>query len=114
MKWIGLKLQSVMDEEKRAVIDKKHAFAVNYETFFFATLEEKQEFGVDIVAYCGPLTDPVNKQRFQPYEKSPRYDLGDHPYFFLTESNRAEFSKSPEQFTAPKFPMLKIKQMESS
>jgi YHS domain-containing protein len=96
-----------MDEERRAVIDKKHALAVNYETFFFADLEEKQRFGENIVEYCGLLTDPVEKKRFRPNESSPRYDVGDHPYFFLSESNRAEFVADPGGFTSPRFQMMK-------
>jgi YHS domain-containing protein len=103
-----------MDEETPAIIDKKHTLAVNYETFFFASLDEKQRFGEDIVDYCGLLTDPVSKQRFRPYEESPRYDLGDHPYFFLSEANRARFAETPGQFTAPKFPMLEMAPIESS
>jgi YHS domain-containing protein len=104
-----MKLPSAMDETRQALVNKKTTVVVNYEIFFFADKEERQQFEENIVEYCGLLTDPVAKKRFRPNQTSPRYDYQERAYFFLSQTNRAEFEANPEVYARPKFAMMSPK-----
>lgn len=85
------------------MLDASHRIRVNYETYFVADAAERKQFLADPLDYCGPVTDPVSKQRFRPDASSPRFDYAGTPYFFLDPGHMARFAAAPDSFTAPRF-----------
>jgi YHS domain-containing protein len=103
---LEIELASFMDETKPAVLDAEHRTFVNYEIYFFADAGELTEFEKDPLQYCGLLTDPVSKKRFQPGKSSPTLTFRGQPYYFLTAENRSAFIAKPSTYALPQFGML--------
>jgi YHS domain-containing protein len=59
---------------------------VNGEIYRFAGAATLARFRRDPVRWCGILRDPVSGVRFIPRRGARRVDLGDGPYFFMTDS----------------------------
>lgn len=71
---------------------------VNHEIFYFSDASALASFRKDPTRYCGPVTDPVTRQRFQPSRGSPRYDFGGRPYFFVDRLTLRTFVAIPDSF----------------
>ena len=60
---------------------------VNGEIYRFANPSTRARFQRDPVRWCGILRDPVTGLRFFPSHRSPRLDLTESPYFFVSDSS---------------------------
>jgi hypothetical protein len=94
-----------MDSTKLAVLDKEHSTRIGYETFFFADLDAKKKFDLNMARYCGAVTDPVTKQRFVPGDASPHMYSGACEFFFESDSTRRVFAMMPMDFMDPAYHM---------
>lgn len=101
LKEIGTELSCAMGGGLQARIDARLSTRVNHETFFFSMPAAKRKFRRNPVKYCGLLTDPVTKVRFQPNKKSPRQDWNGRPYFFSSAESAARFAVDPEMYAEP-------------
>jgi YHS domain-containing protein len=105
---LGVAVPDLIDPSRPAVLDVAHRSFVNYETFFFADEGDKKRFDADPTASCGPLTDPVTKQRFRPASDAPRSRFDGRAYLFLNEENKATFDKAPEAFARPNYDSIDV------
>jgi YHS domain-containing protein len=64
---------------------------VNGEIYRFSRPTTLARFRRDPARWCGILRDPVTGVRFIPSHGSPRLDLAQGPYFFLSDSTRQAF-----------------------
>ena len=64
---------------------------VNGEIYRFAGPATLARFRRAPLRWCGILRDPVSGVRFVPDALSPRFDMADGPYFFVTDSTRRAF-----------------------
>ena len=103
---LGVSVPDFFDSTKAAVLDFGTRSRVNYETFFFADQNEKTRFDADPTQYVGFLVDPVNKMRFQPSAKSPRFDYRKLPFFFSSDSTRALFAATTDIFAVARGRMM--------
>jgi YHS domain-containing protein len=105
---LGITIPDLIDPKRLAVLDATHRTFVNFETFFFASEDDKRRFDADPTGSCGILTDPVTKTRFRPSHGSPRGSYADRLYVFLDEASRAAFDRDPEAFARPNYDKLVI------
>lgn len=103
---LGVDVPDLMDSTRKAVLEFATRSRVNFETFFFADVSEKQQFDADPTQYAGRIVDPVNKVQFQPTEKSPRFDFNNRPFFFSSDSTRAAFAAQPDSFPVSRGRMM--------
>lgn len=101
----GLTLDSYLDPRRKAVIDTEHCVRLNWESFFFADLWERERFLDDVVTYCGLLTDPVSRRRFRPTQESPRFSHAGVRYFFESADTREQFEAEPDKYRLPGWKM---------
>lgn len=101
----GLAFDSYLDPRRKAVVDAEHCVRINWESFFFADLWERERFLDDVVAYCGLLTDPVSRRRFRPTQESPRSAHAGVRYFFESDGTREQFEVEPEKYRLPGWKM---------
>lgn len=104
---LGITLPGAVDSTRAAVLDAAHRIRINYETYFVSDLEARNQFLQDPLRYCGPVTDPVSKERFRPNRSSPHFEYDGTPYYFLDPAHLARFAAAPDSFTAPSFFMGK-------
>ena len=71
---------------------------VNGEIYRFARGLTRARFRRHPVRWCGILRDPVTGVRFIPTPGSPRFDLADSPYFFVSDSSRRAFQSDTTRF----------------
>jgi YHS domain-containing protein len=72
---------------------------VNGEWYRFADPGTLARFRRRPALYCGLLRDPVTGMRFRPTARSPRTDPKEGgPYFFTSDSTRAEFLRDPKRY----------------
>lgn len=105
---LDVELTCAMVEGADAVVNKNHGTWVNHELFFFSSASEKDEFLKQPERFCGILTDPVTRERFEPNELSPRLDHEGRPYFFLSEGSLSRFAATPDSFAVPSGRMVKM------
>jgi YHS domain-containing protein len=103
---LGVTVPDLLDTTRAAVLDFSTRSRVNFETFFFADPDEKKRFDADPTKYTGLLVDPVNKVRFQPSAKSPRFDFKNRPFFFSSDSTLAKFVAAPDSFAVSRGRMM--------
>jgi YHS domain-containing protein len=103
---LGVSVPDFFDSTRAAVLDFGTRSRVNYETFFFAERAEKTKFDADPPRYVGFLVDPVNKVRFHPSAKSPRFDYNNRPFFFSSDSTHAQFAATPDSFAVARGRMM--------
>ncbi len=71
---------------------------VNGEIYRFSGPRTLRAFRRRPALYCGLLRDPVTGMRFLPTARSPRCEWDGGPYFFTSDSSRAEFLRSPKKY----------------
>ena len=108
---LEIELSSMLNHEVAAVVDNDHMVQLNYESFFFASEDEVRQFSESPTEYCGPITDPVSKQRFIPIDSSPSAVFNNRTFYFLSEDNLEMFVAMPDSFALAGFKMMKM-QME--
>lgn len=101
----GILLDSYLDPRRSAIMDAEHCVRLNWESYFFADLWERERFLDDPVNYCGLLTDPVSRQRFRPTTDSPRLLHEDVRYYFESSATRDIFEAEPEKYRLPTWKM---------
>ena len=104
---LEIALPCVVADNGAAVINADHRSHVNWEIFFFSNEERKSMFDEDPIRYCGLITDPVSKERFQPTEASPRFDYRGRPYFFASQATVGSFKSMPDALANPHHKMKK-------
>jgi len=108
---LEIELSSMLNHEETAVVDNDHMVRLNYESFFLASEDEVRQFSESPTDYCGPLTDPVSKQRFVPIDSSPSAVFNNRTFYFISKDNRKTFVAMPDSFALAGFKMMKM-QME--
>lgn len=103
---LGVILPCAMVEGENAVLDPAHRSFVNHEIFFFSTPEQKEIFDTAPQDYCGLITDPVSRSRFNPTKANPRQDYMERPYFFESDETLALFAATPDSFVVPMLRMV--------
>ncbi len=71
---------------------------VNGEIYRFSSRRTLRQFERAPARWCGLVRDPVTGLRFHPDARSPRAEWDGGPYFFLSDSTRAVFLRSPKSF----------------
>ena len=104
---LGIDVPCAILPDSGGVLDVSHRSLVNWEVYFFSSLEAKERFDHNPTRFCGLVTDPVTMSRFRPTASSARADHNGRPYFFADASNLAMFSKSPDSFAQPNPKMKK-------
>ncbi len=97
--------QCVVSPHRNAVVDADHRIFVNHEVFYVAGEDERERFVADPLKYCGILTDPVTRQRFEPTSSCPRLDHAGRMFYFLSDSTETVFASDPEMYAYPKYGM---------
>ena len=105
MNALELEVPCAVEGNRNAVIDSDHRAYVNYEVYFFSGIRQKQRFQENPLDYCGPVTDPVSRQRFIPTRKSPRLDVDGRPFYFLSDSTMAIFQAHADSLAWPDYKM---------
>jgi YHS domain-containing protein len=96
-----------------ARLEKELMTWVNHELYFFADARSKRKFDEKPWKYCGRLTDPVSRERFEPRRKSPRAEYKGRPYYFTSDSTRTAFLVDPEPRAIP-IPMVPMARPDST
>ena len=86
-------------------MDGAHRSLVNWEVYFFSSLENKKRFDAEPEAFCGLVTDPVTMERFQPTTESPRRVYGERLFLFASPRSLETFSEYPDSLSQPRFRM---------
>jgi YHS domain-containing protein len=105
---LGVELDCAIVEGAQAILDVEHRAWVNHEVFFFSTGSQKEKFLQHPERFCGIVTDPVTREKFEPNKVSPRLDHDGRPYFFLSEGSLSRFEAAPDSFAIPKGRMVKM------
>jgi YHS domain-containing protein len=84
--------------ERPAVLHANLRAFVNHEVYFFCDQRSLGRFKKNPLKWCGLVTDPVSRARFQPTKESPRWDYGDQPFFFTSLENMETFKATPDSF----------------
>jgi YHS domain-containing protein len=100
MTFLDLHVPCAIDTAADAVIDADHCAFVNYEVYFFSTPALRAQFVESPIRYCGLVTDPIRKERFRPTKRSPWAEYRGRPYYFLSDTTRAEFLAMPDSALA--------------
>jgi len=100
-----LDLRGYFDNERMALLDKKHCIRLNYEAFFFADSAGADRFRSNRLAYCGLLSDPVSKRRFRPLPGAPKESHQGVDFYFESDETRQAFAQDPERFWLPGYKM---------
>ena len=80
-----------LDTTRVASLSPRLRLRVNGEIYRFSRPATRARFRRDPVRWCGILRDPVTGLRFVPTHRSPRLDLAEGPYFFVSDSSRGAF-----------------------
>ena len=84
--------------KRKAIIDSSLRIKVNHEIFYFSSKAARDLFVKNPLRYCGLLTDPVSKQRFQPTAQSPKATYASRTYYFAADSSRTRFLGTPQKY----------------
>lgn len=84
-----------VDPRRLGSLDKKLHARVNGEIYRFSRAETRDRFRRDPARWCGIVRDPITGQTFEPNRRSPRFDVAEVPYFFVSDSTRAVFRADP-------------------
>ena len=87
-----------VDPEQLGSLSPELHTKVNGEIYRFSSRRTLRLFRRSPARYCGLLRDPVTGMRFYPVARSPRSEWNGSPYFFVSDSTRIEFLKSPKQY----------------
>lgn len=105
---LGLVLPDWLDSTQNAVLDSAHRSFVNFETFFFASAENKATFDENVSEYCGRLTDPVTLDQFQPGPAAPHTSYQGREYYFVSDSTYQLFTQMSEMYALPNYQMAPV------
>ena len=109
---LDIEVPCAMDPGRSAIVDATHRSYVNWEIYFFSSMEHKRTFDSNPRRYCGRVTDPVTGKRFEPVADSPRLDYNGRPYFFAESASLAVFEARPDTLAQPNYPMKKMKPVD--
>ncbi len=73
-------------------------YKVNGEVYRFSSVETMRRFVLHVPLWCGVLRDPVTGRRFVPGARSPQVEWKAGPYYFESDSTRAQFEAAPERY----------------
>ena len=99
---LEVEVQDHLDPAQPAVLDADHRAGVNFDSYFFSTVESRQIFSLAPLNHVDEVTDPVTLARFVPDEHSPRIDFESRIYYFAAAENRDAFSAEPRVYALPK------------
>jgi YHS domain-containing protein len=102
MKSLGIKVQSIVNPHRAAVVDSTMRFAIGHDIFYFSNQRERESFVRDPLEYSRRLTDPVTLRRFEPRRTSPRLEYHGRAYYFSSDSTLAMFRAAPDSFAVRK------------
>lgn len=104
---LDLKFSCAMDESRPAVLDSAHFVGLGWDNFFFGDSQARERFLENPTRWCGPLIDPVSRERFQPNRRSPRLEVEGRLFLFAGDSTRQLFQDMPEMYQLPNFEMAR-------
>ena len=87
-----------VDTTRVASLSPRLRAHVNGEIYRFAGPLTLARFRRNPSSWCGILRDPVSGMRFIPNRRSPRYDMADGPYFFLSDSSFRAFRADTSRY----------------
>lgn len=108
LNYLEIKLPCAVRDGEFAVVDATHRRYVNWEIFFFSSVEAANEFTSNPLPHCGLLTDPVTRGGFRPDQDSPRWEYNGRPYYFPSDSAMAVFRTMPDSLAVPRPKMLSM------
>lgn len=104
----GIEVPCAMSPDKSAVVDADHRVLLNWEVFYFSTEDLKEEFEHAPTRYCGLLTDPVTRMRFDPLPESPHVVYAGRFYYFYSDSTASLFRSDPAALANPSYSMARM------
>ena len=96
LKELGIEVPCAVQSPRLAVLSPAYRLYVNHEIYFFSDSAALLKFERDPLRYCGWVTDPVTRARFQPTLSSPRFEHRGRPYYFRSDSSLAIFKAHPD------------------
>ena len=96
LKELGIQVPCAVQSPRLAVLSPAYRLRVNHEIYFFSDSVALLKFKRDPLRYCGLLTDPVTRVRFQPTRTSPWLEHRGRPYYFTGDSSLAIFRAHPD------------------
>ena len=97
-----VKLADPVHPDRPAKLSPRLRYHVNWEIFYFSDRMSLDAFRRNPLAYCGLLTDPVNRGRFHPNAQSPHVTYGGRAYYFMNTMSRDTFLSRPTDFAIRK------------
>ena len=97
----SIQVPCVVHPDRPARIEPQLRAWVNHELYYFSDGKAFSSFRKDPLKYCGLVTDPVTRRRFQPYRRSPRLAYKDRKYYFGSDSTLKVFEATPDSFATP-------------
>ena len=102
----------VVDPERPARLDPEHRVFVNWETYYLCDDSALAAFRADPALFCGQVTNPVTRERFEPKPRAPRLEHGGRIFLFPDDDSAATFASMPDSFATPLVPMAMRPKME--
>ncbi len=93
-----LSIPGTVYPKKKALLIPALRARLNWEIFYFSSIEARQKFEKDPTRYCGWLTDPISQQRFRPTPGSPHLEFDGRRYYFRSDSTMKRFGADPAKF----------------
>ncbi len=87
-----------VDTSRVASLSPQLRTHVNGEIYRFAGPVTLARFRQHPARWCGILRDPVTGVRFVPGAGSPRFEMADGPYFFISDSSCRAFRADTARF----------------
>jgi YHS domain-containing protein len=101
LKDLGLSFPCIVHPNHPAILDAEHRVLVNHEVYFFSSASAKAAFERNPLPWCGLLTDPVTRARFQPKKSSPKTLYLGRRYYFQSGKSLETFLAMPEMYKDP-------------
>ena len=97
MKALGIRLEGAVDSTASAVLDATHRVVVNGQFYWASSPQQTAVLRASPHSHTGPVRDPVTGQWFSPMSTSPRRDLDERIFLFVSATSAGAFDRDPER-----------------
>jgi len=105
---LNITLACVVDPDQSAIVDAEHRISVNWETYYVSSLDALERFRAAPHRYTGLVTDPVERDRFQPGADSPSREHNGQRFYFANDENANRFDEDAATYATPMLGMVEI------
>ena len=105
---LNIAFACAVDPGQPAIIDAQHRISVNWETYYVSGDTALDRFRAAPHQYTGPVTDPVERVRFQPGADSPWREHDGRHFYFANQENASRFDEDPAAHATPMLGMVEM------